>query len=128
MGKQYLLQSLCSHVSPAIACLWASPKQVIPGCSCTSQTVQINLEWDGVLILAGIIFFLAASVGPYFGLVVRKNIDKTRMVFYCWAVLSESRCFLLLTLPHQRIGWRYTRCWEETQLRQPTPADPRDIP
>ena len=41
---------------------------------------------------------------------------------------TESRSFLLLTPPHQQIGWGCTRSWEGTQLGQLTPTDPRDIP
>uniref|UniRef100_A0A8B9YXA4 non-specific serine/threonine protein kinase n=1 Tax=Buteo japonicus TaxID=224669 RepID=A0A8B9YXA4_9AVES len=41
---------------------------------------------------------------------------------------TESRPFLLLTPPHQQVGWGCTRSWERTQLGQLTPNDQRDIP
>jgi len=31
-------------------------------------------------------------------------------------------------LPHQQVGWGYTRSWDKTQPGQLTPADHRDIP
>ena len=49
-----------------------------------------------------------------------------------WLLLSsaytESRPFLLLTPPHQRVGWGGTRSWKGTQLGQLTPTDQRAIP
>jgi len=41
---------------------------------------------------------------------------------------TESRPFLLLTPPHQRVGWGCTRTWEETRPGQLTQTDLRDIP
>jgi len=39
----------------------------------------------------------------------------------CWAVLTQSRSFLFLTLPHQRVCWACTRSWV-------IPTERRDIP
>jgi len=41
---------------------------------------------------------------------------------------TASRPFLLLSLPHQRVGLGRTRSCEGTQLGQLTPADQGDIP
>ena len=41
---------------------------------------------------------------------------------------TESRPSLLLTLPHQLVGWGCRRRWEGTQAGQLTPPAPRDIP
>ncbi|XP_076190115.1 protein unc-93 homolog A isoform X3 [Aptenodytes patagonicus] len=43
-------------------------------------------------------------------------------------VLTESRPFLLLTPPHQRVGWGCTRSWEGTEPGQLTANDQRDNP
>lgn len=39
----------------------------------------------------------------------------------------ESKSFLLLTAPHQRIGWGCTRTWEGSQMGQLIPIIQRDI-
>lgn len=41
---------------------------------------------------------------------------------------AELSSFLLPTPSHQRGGWGCTRSWEQTQLGELTPSDPRDIP
>ena len=51
-------------------------------------------------------------------------------MFSLWlsSAYTESRPFLPLTPPHQRVGSGSTRSWERTQLGQLTPTDQRDIP
>ena len=41
---------------------------------------------------------------------------------------TESRPFLLLTPPYQRVGWGWAKSWEGTQPEQLTPPDQSDIP
>ena len=57
------------------------------------------------------------------------SVDNTEMFsLLLSSAYTEARPFLLLTPPHQRLGWGYTRSWEATQLGQRTPTDQRDIP
>jgi len=57
------------------------------------------------------------------------SVDNTGMFeLLLSSAYTESRLFLLLTSPHQRVGWGCTRNWEATQLGQLTPTDQRDVP
>jgi len=57
------------------------------------------------------------------------NVDDTKMFSLLMSsTYTESRPFLLLTLPHQQMCWGCTRSWDETQQGQLTPPDQRDIP
>ena len=81
------------------------------------------------MVLPGIelIFFIAASMGLYFGFVL-KTVMIIQLCFrYCWAVLTHSWS-LFCCSPHQRAGWGCTRSWEGAQPGQLTPADQRGIP
>ena len=94
---------------------------------------QSSLQWKRkkvVLVLAWIelIFFIVASMRLCFGFVLETVLIIQGCFRYCWAVLTQSRPFLLLTPPHQRVGWGCTRSWEGTQLGRLTPTDQRDIP
>jgi len=58
-----------------------------------------------------------------------RTVDNTEMFsFLLSSTYTDSRSFLLLIPPHQRVGWGCTRIWEGTQLGQLTPTDQRDIP
>jgi len=56
-----------------------------------------------------------------------KSTRNLKLLLLCNAY-PALRPFLLLTLPHQRVGWGCRRSWEGTQLGQLTSADQRDIP
>ena len=82
------------------------------------------------LVLAGIVNFLHSS---YYGAMVwicaENSVDNTGMFsLLLSSAYTESRPFLLLTPPHQRVGWGCTRSWEGTQPGQLPPAAQRDIP
>ena len=83
-----------------------------------------------VLVLAEIelFFLIVPGMELCFGSVLVTVLIIKGWFIYCWAVLTESRPFLLLTPPHQGVGWGCTRSWEGTRLGQLTPADQRDIP
>ena len=56
-----------------------------------------------------------------FWICAENSIDNTGMFQLSLSSLyTESRPFLLLTSPHQRVGWGCTRSWEGTQLGQLT--------
>ena len=99
------------------------------GCwPCRSQTDTQGI----VLVLAGVelIFFIVASMGLCFGFIcVGNSVGNTGMFqLLLSSAYTASRPFLLLTPPHQGVGWGCTRSWEGTQLGQLTPTDQRDIP
>jgi len=64
----------------------------------------------------------------YFGFVL-KTVDNTGVFqLLLGSAYTEPRHFLLLTPPHQRVGWGCTRGWEGTQPGQLTPTDQSDVP
>jgi len=84
-----------------------------------------------VLVLAEVelISFIVARMGLCFGFVLKIVLITQR----CFLLLlssahTASRSFLLLTLPHQRVGWGCTRIWEGTQPGQLTAAGQTDMP
>ena len=60
-----------------------------------------------MLVLTGMefIFFIVTSMRLYFGFVLETVLIIQGCFCCCWAVLTESRPLLLLTPPHQRVGW-----------------------
>ena len=65
-----------------------------------------------------------------FGIFAEDSVDDNNAEMFSLLLSSsytESRPFLLLTPPHQWVGWGCTRSWEGTQLGQLTPADQRDM-
>ena len=57
------------------------------------------------------------------------SVDNTGMfLLLLTGAYTASRPFLLLTPPHQWVGWGGTSSWEGTQPGQLTPTDPRHIP
>ena len=119
------LNKKCQAVCLYIYLLTVSTRQAFAGTGCA-----LNLQFNTVLVLAGIelIFFIVASVGLRFGFVLETALVIQACFHYCRAVLRESGPFLLLTPPHQQVGWGCTRSWEGTQLGQLTPTAQRDIP
>jgi len=83
-----------------------------------------------VLVLAGVelIFFTVASMRLCFGFVLKTVSIIGKSSFLLSSAYTVSRPFLLLTPPHQRVGWGCIRSWEGTQPGQLTPADQRDVP
>ena len=64
-----------------------------------------------------------------FCICAENSVDNTGMFsLLLSSAYTESRRLLLLTPPHQRVGWEGTRSWERTQLGQLTATDQRDIP
>lgn len=91
-----------------------------------------------VPVLAGIqfIFSTVPGMGLYFGFVLKTELLTPGYFNYCWAVLTQSRPFLFVIPPHQRVGWGCMRSWEGTHPGQLTPKggqkgqrpDKRDAP
>ena len=69
-------------------------------------------------------------MGLRFGFVLKTVlVDNTGMfLLLLSSAYTQSRSCLLLTPPHQWVGWGCTRSWEGTQPGQLTPTDQRDIP
>ena len=78
-----------------------------------------------VLILAGVelIFFRVASMRLHFGSVLKTG----KFSLLLSSAYTMSRPFLLLTPPHQRVGWGCTRSWDGTLLGQLAQTNQRGI-
>jgi len=63
------------------------------------------ISYTNVLVLDGVelIFFIVASMRLCFGFVLKRVLITQGCFCYRWAALTESRLFLLLTWPHQRV-------------------------
>ena len=86
--------------------------------------VPTVLFWAGIELN----FFIANCMVLYFGFVL-KTVDNTGVFqLLLGSAYTEPRHFLLLTPPHQRVGWGCTRGWEGTQPGQLTPTDQSDVP
>ena len=73
-------------------------------------------------------FLHSSWYGATFWICAGNSVGNTAMFqLLLSSAYTESRPFLLLTPPHQRVGWGCTS-WEGTQLGQLTPTDQRDIP
>ena len=82
-----------------------------------------GFDWDRVN------FFHNSWYGALFWICAGNSVDNTgRFSLLLSSAHTESRPFLLLTPPHQRVGWGCTRSWEGTWLGQLTPTVQRDIP
>jgi len=74
-------------------------------------------------------FLHSSQSGAMFWICAEHSVDNTGMfLLLLSSAHTESGPFLLLTPPHQRVGWRCRRSWEGTQPVQLTPTDQRDIP
>ena len=78
----------------------------------------------------GRVNFLHSSwYGAMFWICDENSVDNTGMFsLLLSSAYTESRPFLLLKPPHQRVGWGCTRGREGTQPGQLTPTDQRAIP
>ena len=103
------------------------PSQQLSTASTSGKCTEM---YGRVLALAGIelIFFIVVTMVFCIRFVLKAVLIIQEFFSYCWAVLTESMSFLLLTPSHQQVGWGYTISWEATQPGQLTPTDQRDIP
>jgi len=64
-----------------------------------------------------------------FWICAENSVDNEEMfLLFLSSSYTVSRLFLLLTPPHQQVGWECRRSWEGTRLGQLTPSDQRDSP
>ena len=97
-------------------------------CSFLKSTVSLLTGCAG--FAWGRVNFLRSSwYGAMFCICAENRVDNTEMLLLSLSsAYTESRPFLLLTPPCQRVGWGCTRSWEGTQPGQLTPTDQTDIP
>lgn len=81
--------------------------------------------WEGLWVT----FLHSSLYWAVFWICAENSVNNTGMIslLLCCAY-TMSRSFLLLTPPHQWVGWRYTKSWERKQLGQLSRADQRHIP
>lgn len=93
----------------------------------STWSCQIQPGQNSAIFLSKFTTFINVllSVGLCFGFALKTVLKMWRYFHYCWAA---QMIFLLLPLPHQRVGWGHTRNWERTQQGLLTPTKPEDMP
>ena len=113
----------CSLGLPPPQCSWVCGLLQSWAIQCTTLACSACFGWDRVN------FLHSSWYGAMFWICAENSVDNSGMFsLLLSSAYTASRPFLLLTPPHQRVGWGCTRSWEGTQLGQLTPTDKRGIP